>query len=326
MKFSTLVTLATLAIPCFTWPVQRRSDAFGFVAIHSGSPLQYATLILKDGKAYLGSGDGPSFEIDSGKLKVVGSDEYVYVDKSSRAVLYGSDIPSDDISVTWNIDNYLELNENAGSIACQVGSSYQLYWIDENDNSFSCSNSYGVGLMPVSIASPTTSSSTAATTKVHAAEATVTLLPPNLLIPAKKTEPTKAFGSQYTGKVVTDEIETFVSFDVPPLSSKQVGSCHLKWSTPSIGSFPSTIKGTKEVDVYVVNETLNESTLTWDNKPTRGSFVGTFNAASGVFTKSSVTCDFGKKQQFELVAHGNSDVEWFQELKPLTGFNYIMLA
>ncbi|KAK9325612.1 ubiquitin 3 binding protein But2 C-terminal domain-containing protein [Lipomyces orientalis] len=181
-------------------------------------------------------------------------------------------------------------------------------------------------------AATTTAAAEKTTTTVDesASVATVSLLPPNLLIPAKEAQPSQVFGTQFTGTIVKadgSDVVTFVSFDVPPLSSKQVSSCHLLWTPPSKDSFPSTITGSKKVNVYALTSSIDEFTLSWDNRPTRGSLVGSFDATSGVFTHSSVECKFSEKQQFELVGEGSEDeVSWFQTWNPLTGFSYLMLA
>ncbi|KAK9248892.1 ubiquitin 3 binding protein But2 C-terminal domain-containing protein [Lipomyces tetrasporus] len=179
-------------------------------------------------------------------------------------------------------------------------------------------------------ATTTAAEKTTTTVDESAAMATVSLLPPNLLIPAKEAQPSQAFGTQFTGTVVKgdgSDVVTFVSFDVPPSSSKQVSSCHLVWTPPSKDSFPSTITGSKKVKVYALTSPIDEFTLSWDNRPSPGGLVGTFDATNGVFTHSSVECKFGEKQQFELVGEGSEDeVSWFQTWDPLTGFNYVLLA
>ncbi|KAK9390770.1 hypothetical protein V1515DRAFT_618801 [Lipomyces mesembrius] len=142
-------------------------------------------------------------------------------------------------------------------------------------------------VVPTTIYCSTSSVDAAATTATHSkttvlesvAKGTVSLLPPNLLIPAREAEPSKVFGTQLTGTVVQDiagsDVITFVSFDIPPLSSKEVSSCHLLWTAPSKRSFPSTITGSKKVNVYALNSLIDESTLSWNNRPALGSFVGT---------------------------------------------------
>ncbi|KAK9364443.1 ubiquitin 3 binding protein But2, partial [Lipomyces kononenkoae] len=154
------------------------------------------------------------------------------------------------------------------------------------------------------------------------------VLPPNLLIPLKEAAPDKAFGTQFTGTVVTgpkhSDIVTFVSFDVPPLSSKQVSSCKLIWTPPSAHSFASTITGSKKVSVYKATQLIDENTLSWNHRPKRGALVGVFDAATGQFTHSTVDCEFGKKEQFELAGYGDEDtVEWFQTLNPQTGLSFV---
>ncbi|KAK9481807.1 ubiquitin 3 binding protein But2, partial [Lipomyces starkeyi] len=137
------------------------------------------------------------------------------------------------------------------------------------------------------------------------------VLPPNLLIPLKETSPDKAFGTGFTGTVITgptnSDVVTFVSFDVPPLSTKQVSSCKLIWTPPSTHSFPSTITGSKKVSVYKLTEPIDEKVLSWHHRPKRGAIVGVFDAVTGKFTDSTVDCEFGKKQQFELVGYGDED-------------------
>ncbi|KAK9465891.1 ubiquitin 3 binding protein But2 C-terminal domain-containing protein [Lipomyces arxii] len=201
--------------------------------------------------------------------------------------------------------------------------------------SSSSSSSASSSAAITSTAAPVTTSSTSTTkttsaatsTKSSAPAATVSLLPPNLLIPAKEATPDQVYGAQYTGLVTSAkdiEVSTFVSFDIPELKDS-AKTCELIWTPPSAASFPSVITGTKKVDVYAV-EGINESTLSWSDKPTRGKFIGTFDASTGAFNGSTVSCEFGEKQQFELVAHGESEVSWFQTFEPLTGFNYVLLA
>ncbi|KAK9474057.1 ubiquitin 3 binding protein But2, partial [Dipodascopsis tothii] len=153
------------------------------------------------------------------------------------------------------------------------------------------------------------------------------VLPPNLLIPVNQATPASVYGPQYTGEVLASSdntINTFVSFDVPPLADS-ASHCYLEWTAPSSGSFPSVLTGTKKVDYYAVTSEVSKDTLSWNTKPTRGKYLGTWDAETGVFSHSTVTCEFGKVQQFELAAHGEAEVEWFQEWNPLTGLNYVMV-
>ncbi|KAK7205379.1 ubiquitin 3 binding protein But2 C-terminal domain-containing protein [Myxozyma melibiosi] len=348
-------------------------DLFGVLAIRSGSPIQYAGLSIKgDGNLYFGAETSIENYIDSGALKIEGSDATIYVDPKTSALKYSTNPPAEAVAVAWTIDGTtLELNGESDAIAC--GDNYQVYWSTSgSDDVCGGKTAYGALLYVSPISSTTAASTTSsaavstvsaagsssatttttlvtktktaagsaattttvATTSVavaaaaSAAKATASLLPPNLLIPVKKENPNKVFGAQYTGSIVAGdkEVDTFASFDIPQLKDS-VKSCKLIWTPPSANSFPSTISGSKKFQIFKIADTLDESTLSWNKRPTRGDLVGVVDATTGTFTASSVSCDFGKKQQFELAPYGSEDeVSWFQEWNPLTGLNYALLA
>ncbi|KAK9378785.1 ubiquitin 3 binding protein But2 C-terminal domain-containing protein [Kockiozyma suomiensis] len=327
------------------------TDDFGVVAIRSGSPIQYASFSTNgDGNIYFGTGKYDfSNHIDrAGQLIIKGTKNIIWADPDTNALVYGPTPPDGAVSVIWSIDDgRLLLNGEARAVACN--DDYQVFW-SPAASTWTCANgdSLGADLMvnyiPVSTSSSVVATSTsapsstlvtkniakaAATTEAaSAAEATVTFLPPNLLVPVKKATPTEVYGSQYTGSVVAGdkEIDTFVSFDIPSLGDS-VKTCKLVWTPPSANSLPSTITGYKRFQIFKISDTLDTSKLSWNVRPTRGDLVGVVDASSGYFTSSAVSCDFGKKQQFELVPWGYSDdeVTWFQELNPVTGINYAML-
>ncbi|KAK9471947.1 ubiquitin 3 binding protein But2 C-terminal domain-containing protein [Dipodascopsis tothii] len=333
--------LAALAPAVLAAPLQARGEkTFGVVTIHSGSDLQYASLGYGSGNTIsVGSGSGIDFYVSGGHLKDTKGNTF-YVDASTRQIKYAAkDIPSSGVQTTWSTSSTsLELDSKANGIACKTSGGYELYWAKDGE-ALNCDGALGVDLYvsydpaattsatksPTKTATATPAKKTAAT---PAAASTATILPPNLLIPVEAATPTKAFGAQYTGDVKTangkESVGTFVSFDVPPLKN-EVKSCHLVWTPPTAKSFPSKLTGSKKVDFYAVTSEVKPKTLTWNNKPKRGAKIGTFDAATGTFTKSSVTCEFGKVQQFELVAEDNTEVEWFQENSPRTGLNYVML-
>ncbi|KAK9433260.1 ubiquitin 3 binding protein But2 C-terminal domain-containing protein [Lipomyces doorenjongii] len=341
----TSTTTATSAAVISSSGCSEVSKPFDVVAVHSGSDIQYSPLsINSDGNIYFGAEQDITTYIDGGYLKIYGTNQVIYVDATTREIKYANTPPIQDVYVTWSLSgNSVLLNGQANAMACKTDKGYQVYWASTNPETICNGNGIGADLYYTFVSTPSscpsTTASETATTATHSkttvvenvAKATVSLLPPNLLIPAKEAEPSKVFGTQFTGTVVRDtagsDVITFVSFDIPPLSSNEVSSCHLLWTAPSKGSFPSTITGSKKVNVYALKTLIDESTLSWNSRPARGSFVGTFDATNGVFTHSSVQCKFGEKQQFELVGEGSKDeVSWFQTWNPLTGFNYLLLA
>ncbi|KAK9463113.1 ubiquitin 3 binding protein But2 C-terminal domain-containing protein [Lipomyces oligophaga] len=343
MKF--FAAVAALAAACSiveARPLSARetSKTFGVLAIRSGTDLQYASFYTSDGTIKVGGTEDVSFVIKNDVLYVAGTNDIVYVDPKTRQVKYGVSPPSGAITKTWSLGSVdLLLDGDVYATVCGSSGDYSLYWGSASKYTGLCPDgSDGQGIdtyvayTTTSSSSKTSSTKTTATAtpkpKALAAEAaapTVTVLPPNLIVPAKEASPTSPLHSQYTGtvsSVKSSNAISYISFDVPQLKSK-AKACKLIWTPPSKGSLPHHFAGEKSFSIYKIKSPIDENTLTWAKHPARGDKVATFDATKA--DSAAVSCSWGQKEQFVLLPVGSNDeVNWFQTNNPLTGINFVV--
>ncbi|KAK9349559.1 hypothetical protein V1523DRAFT_199868, partial [Lipomyces doorenjongii] len=193
-------------------PLTPRSttEPFSMMTIHSASAIQYASLTYNgDGKVYVGyTGKTIIAYIKQNKLHIQHTDEIIYIDQCTYEVKYAATPPKGSITSAWSIVsssnpflNPLLLDGGQYALACQVGSGYEyeLYWLPDGYNGKnSCEHRQSIGAEVFGIytpqATPTTDGKHGPEATKTKSVATVSVLPPNLIIPLKEAAPDKAFG------------------------------------------------------------------------------------------------------------------------------------
>ncbi|KAK9379047.1 uncharacterized protein V2V93DRAFT_360869 [Kockiozyma suomiensis] len=147
-------------------------QSFQVLTIRSGSNLQYASVGASNGVVTVGE-KGATFNIKEDKLYLDGTSDIVYVDAASRQVKYSSAPPSDAITESWTLADYLELDGKASGVACPSGSSYTLYWASDTQYDFCDGKGLGVGTRYILDSSSKSTSTSTSTSSAAVAVSTV---------------------------------------------------------------------------------------------------------------------------------------------------------
>ncbi|KAK9472048.1 uncharacterized protein V1510DRAFT_366635 [Dipodascopsis tothii] len=150
MKFATgLVSILALATSAFALPVETETTqdvTFGLVTIHSGSPIQYATVYLDDTRALtLGPAGTPfvgHYNKADGTIKTDAGNYLQPAPEGSGHALTTWNRPAPGWTITDSGD--LAYNGAQAALACpRQNGVYDLYWAADG---YSCTNGIGVVL------------------------------------------------------------------------------------------------------------------------------------------------------------------------------------
>ncbi|KAI5847745.1 ubiquitin 3 binding protein But2 C-terminal domain-containing protein [Morchella snyderi] len=120
---------------------------------------------------------------------------------------------------------------------------------------------------------------------------------PNYLVPLSQAEPTRIFGSQYTGEVswtpnTANEITTIVGFDIPTVDG--ANSCYLRFTLPTTATgFAWSVEGAGIMNYYSLDRVVNPATDSWNTRPGRVAQLGTVTVppAGGEATFAGIALD-----------------------------------
>jgi hypothetical protein len=178
---------------------------------------------------------------------------------------------------------------------------------------------------------------TTATKTYTTYEAEATLFP-NLIVPIKEEYPDARYGTQYTGYVYHSsttgyyDVDSLIAFDVPYFYETQDPTCKLTFTMPTVGTgFPRTVSGTGEFDIYELIEDKSIEYASWNDRPTRGQWIGRIKVVDGTVAEwvegsDEVSCYAGSRVGIEMVPVGVTELEWFEMKTPLTGLTLEIYA
>lgn len=248
-----------------------------------------------------------------------------------------------DLSVTpttgfpGECDGIIALNSKPRSIACQTSNqgstisttaSCDSACVDKSADTDSChsaDSSLPVSpLSPAATSSKTTSSPAPTLPSSPPSTPTPTTCPadlsgtfeyPHLIVPVSSTNPNRAHGISYNGKVSRADVRTIFNFDIKPTDAGK--SCSLVFLFPRqdlliMSSF--MISGDGNVSFASLNGGADSST-TNNNAPAVVNDYGVFNMAPGnSYTIATFDCPAGRRLGFAMSAT-NTDFIYFQNYR-----------
>ena len=229
-------------------------------------------------------------------------------------------------------DGTLSYNGNPRFVACQAGNngskiyttaSHDSTCVDISLNADSCHSGCPPAppnsrLSPASPLSPAAipSSSPPPAPKTCPANLSGTFEFPHLIVPTSSTNPGRAYGTSYNGKVSRADIRTIFNFDFKPTDAGK--TCSLVFLFPrqdqlTMSSF--MINGDGNV-IFASLSGAADSSTTDNNAPAVATDYGAFNFSPGnSYTIATFGCPAGTRQGFAMSAP-NTDFIYFQNHSP----------
>ncbi|PSN62265.1 hypothetical protein BS50DRAFT_453004, partial [Corynespora cassiicola Philippines] len=159
---------------------------------------------------------------------------------------------------------------------------------------------------------------------------------PHLIVPVKRTEPDRPFGTQYLGpssigakRLTPSQVYTEISFDVP---SNAASWCSLSVFIDPETQAPWTLWGSKpfRFNVSALPPKMSEHKDSWNGRPQPHAWVATVEvgnaAGAAVIDGGTFACAKGQVAQFLLhpATDGDGGLTWFELDRPLHGITYDM--
>ncbi|KAH7058701.1 ubiquitin 3 binding protein But2 C-terminal domain-containing protein [Macrophomina phaseolina] len=140
---------------------------------------------------------------------------------------------------------------------------------------------------------------------------------PHLIVPVDSSAPTKAYGTQYNGKV-SSTISSLFNFDIP--ASYAGKTCSLVFLLPNkkdLQTSDFTLTGAGGIAISKLSSPATEQT-TFQSVPKSAGKVGEVASVTpgNSWVVSSGACEAGARVGYEVSATGGLQLEWFEDWNP----------
>lgn len=139
---------------------------------------------------------------------------------------------------------------------------------------------------------------------------------PHLIIPVDSQQPTKAYGTQYNGKINSHTCSIF-NFDIP--SSYSGKTCSVIFLFPEqkdLETSSFTVSGSGKVDFTQLQSPANQQT-TYANQPGKKADLTSMSIAPGNwYAITSAACAAGQTVSYEICSEGDFSLDYFQDYNP----------
>jgi len=138
---------------------------------------------------------------------------------------------------------------------------------------------------------------------------------PHLIVPVSQKSPNQAYGTQYNGKINSDE-STIFNFDIP---SSYTGTCKLEFLFPTQDQLETssyTFSGNGQVDFKELSQVATQST-TYANQGSVKKDLGEYAVTPGsATTVATFPCPAGQAVSYEISSQSGTSLEYFQDYNP----------
>ncbi|KAF3039143.1 hypothetical protein E8E12_003095 [Didymella heteroderae] len=139
---------------------------------------------------------------------------------------------------------------------------------------------------------------------------------PHLIVPVDSQQPSKAYGTQYNGKISSHTCSIF-NFDIP--SSYFGKTCSVVFLFPQqkdLETSSFTVSGSGKVDFSKLKSPANQQT-TYANQPGKESDLASMSIAPGnSYAITSGACAAGQTVSYEICSEGDYSLDYFQDYNP----------
>ena len=139
---------------------------------------------------------------------------------------------------------------------------------------------------------------------------------PHLIVPVDSSQPDKAYGTSYNGKVDSHTCSIF-NFDIPySYAGKKCTAIFLLPQKKDLETSDYTLSGTGQCTVTALKDYATEQTSWNKQRAKSGDAVSLIVEPGGAWSVATFDCPAGQRIAFEMCSTGDFALDYFQDYNP----------